>query len=50
MLTITLFKESWMELMLVRSTVVNKDIQGGNSALFLAALKLFFDKAGHDMA
>lgn len=39
-----------MELMLVRSAVVNKEIQGGMSALFFAALKLFWDDAGHDLA
>ena len=50
MLANTTLKESWMELTLVRSTVVNNDIQGGMSALFLASLKLFFDKDGHDMA
>ena len=44
-----LTEEAWFELMLVRSKIVQDDIDGGMAALFVAALNTFFNQAGHDM-
>ena len=43
-------EEAWFELLLARTKVVNEEIEGGMSAMFAAAFRLFFNASGHDMA